>query len=137
MFDEASQCPVESALPALVRGRSAVIAGDEKQMPPSHFFRSSFGAEDDGEEEALLATESVLALARVVFPNSLLRWHYRSAHEVLIAFSNAAFYRRELATAPQPEGSDGSALRFVRVEGLWNQQTNLVEAEAVTRPGCW
>ena len=34
----------------------AVIAGDEKQMPPSHFFRSSFGAEDDGEEEALLAT---------------------------------------------------------------------------------
>ena len=35
IYDEASQMPVEFALPTLYRGRVTVVSGDEKQMPPT------------------------------------------------------------------------------------------------------
>ena len=34
IFDEASQCTVESGIPAVYRGKQVIIAGDEKQLPP-------------------------------------------------------------------------------------------------------
>ncbi|TGV14281.1 DNA helicase, partial [Mesorhizobium sp. M00.F.Ca.ET.186.01.1.1] len=34
IFDEASQCPVENAIPSIYRGKQIVVAGDEKQLPP-------------------------------------------------------------------------------------------------------
>src|SRR5690606_14199973 len=103
IFDEASQCPVESALPALVRGRRVIVAGDDQQMPPAHFFRAAHDTEDD--DSTLLATRSILALARVAYRNTTLRWHYRSRREELIAFSNRAFYGGRLATARSAEGT--------------------------------
>jgi len=136
IFDEASQCPVESAVPALVRGARALIAGDDQQMPPSHFFQA--GSDDDDalepEESALLAAQSILGLARVALRTTTLSWHYRCRHEELIAFSNAAFYGRRLATAPNAErrmrlGSEG--LHWEAVRGRWKDQTNAVEAEHV------
>lgn len=39
IFDEASQIPPEEAVGAIVRGRQVVVAGDEKQLPPTSFFR--------------------------------------------------------------------------------------------------
>jgi superfamily I DNA and/or RNA helicase len=39
VFDEASQCTVESGLPVLLRAKRVVVAGDEKQMPPTSFFQ--------------------------------------------------------------------------------------------------
>jgi len=134
IFDEASQCPVESAVPALVRARRAVIAGDDQQMPPTHFFRAGGGDSGEDEETELLASQSILALARIAFPGMTLRWHYRCRHEPLIAFSNAAFYARRLATVPNAEERALGAwegLRFERVPGLWQDQTNPVEAEVV------
>jgi hypothetical protein len=137
VLDEASQCPVEAALPTLARARRALIAGDDQQMPPAHFFRASAAdaddERDDADELALLATDSVLALARVAFPGTVLRWHYRSRHEALIAFSNAAFYGHRLITAPRAEGASGiDGLRWIRVPGLWQDQTNAVEAAKVS-----
>lgn len=136
IFDEASQCPVESAVPALVRTTRAVIAGDDQQMPPTHFFRAAqeedFDAGDD--EAALLASQSILDLARIALPNTTLRWHYRCRHESLIAFSNAAFYGRKLATAPNAERRERASwegLRLERVDGRWVDQQNPVEAELV------
>lgn len=136
IFDEASQCPVESAVPALVRTDRAVIAGDDQQMPPTHFFRAAqeedFDAGDD--EAALLASQSILDLARIALPNTTLRWHYRCRHESLIAFSNAAFYGRKLATAPNAERrarASWEGLRLERVDGRWVEQQNPVEAELV------
>lgn len=38
IFDEASQCRLEEALPVLLRGHRVVIAGDQKQLPPHALF---------------------------------------------------------------------------------------------------
>ena len=38
IFDEASQIPIENALPTLYRAKRTVISGDEKQMPPTNVF---------------------------------------------------------------------------------------------------
>ena len=38
MFDEASQLRLEDNLPAILKGKQIVIAGDEHQMPPSNYF---------------------------------------------------------------------------------------------------
>ncbi len=132
IFDEASQCPVESALPALVRSDKAVIAGDDQQMPPSRFFRAAFDSED--EDSTLLATRSILQLARATFTNTTLRWHYRSRHEELIAFSNRAFYGGRLITAPMAEEiqtPDVEGLHLAKVDGLWVDQQNEIEARKV------
>ncbi|HRE91612.1 MAG TPA: AAA domain-containing protein, partial [Myxococcota bacterium] len=135
IFDEASQCPVEAAIPALVRGRVAMIAGDDQQMPPSHFFAASLDdGDDEGEEGALLAAQSILNLARVALPTTTLSWHYRCRHEELIAFSNTAFYGKKLATAPNAEGRERlrcEGLRCVAVDGRWKDQTNSAEADRV------
>lgn len=53
IYDEASQMPVEFALPTLYRGRVTVVSGDEKQMPPTAFFSSRVESDEaelfDGE----------------------------------------------------------------------------------------
>ena len=46
VFDEASQIPVEHALPALYRGSLAVVSGDEKQLPPTSFFSSKVESDE-------------------------------------------------------------------------------------------
>ena len=55
MFDEASQLKLEDNLPALLKGKQIVIAGDEHQMPPSNYFSKIFDGdiedEDDFEDE--------------------------------------------------------------------------------------
>jgi len=134
IFDEASQCPVECGVPVLVRGRRAVVAGDEKQMPPSHFFQAVDDDPDDDDEATLLASHSLLALSRVALGSTTLRWHYRSRHEGLIAFSNHAFYGARLITAPSAAGAqagDFTGLNWQRVaDGRWREQTNQAEAAA-------
>ena len=136
IFDEASQCPVESAVGALARARRAVIAGDDQQMPPSHFFRAAPDEDlEAGEaEELLLGSRSLLEVARSALPGVTLRWHYRSRHEELIAFSNAAFYGGRLYTAPGARvGGRASweGVHFERIGGRWIEQTNRAEARRV------
>ena len=38
IFDEASQIPVEEAVPALYRAPQVIVVGDEMQLPPTNFF---------------------------------------------------------------------------------------------------
>ncbi|KJK24749.1 DNA helicase [Burkholderiaceae bacterium 16] len=108
IFDEASQIPTEEAVPALSRARQVVVVGDEMQLPPTSFFSAS-GAEGDdeivveeeGERIAInLDSDSLLNQAARNLPATLLAWHYRSRHESLISFSNAAFYDGRLVTIP-------------------------------------
>ena len=108
VFDEASQIPVEEAVPALYRAPQTIIVGDEMQLPPTSFFASSRDAEDDtvavdedGERVAVvLDADSLLNQGARNLPATLLAWHYRSRHESLIGFSNAAFYAGQLFTIP-------------------------------------
>ena len=134
VMDEASQCPVESALPALVRGKRLVVAGDEKQMPPSHFFATrDYDELEEDEDSALLSAQSILDVSRIAYRGTMLRFHYRSRFEELITFSNHAFYEGRLVTAPPAEITKEAheGMQFERVDGLWSQQTNRVEADRV------
>ncbi len=61
IFDEASQMPVEYALPTLFRSKIVVVSGDEKQMPPTSFFSSKVESDEaaifEGEEPEDVASE--------------------------------------------------------------------------------
>ncbi|WP_455924657.1 AAA domain-containing protein [Pseudomonas putida] len=108
IFDEASQIPSEEAVPALSRAQQVIVVGDEMQLPPSNFFSSSGDQDEqeliaieDGEHVAInLDADSLLSQAARNLPATLLAWHYRSRHESLISFSNAAFYEGRLITIP-------------------------------------
>ena len=59
IFDEASQMPVEYALPSLYRAKRFVVAGDEKQLPPTDFFKATFDEDEEDEDiEEKRQTES-------------------------------------------------------------------------------
>ncbi len=139
IFDEASQCTVESGLPVLLRARRVLVVGDEKQMPPSSFFTSSATGDTDDEAPAaksareLLEAESLLSLARTRLERVGLEWHYRCRHEELIAFSNHAMYEGQLRTIPST-GSPAAppSMRWVAVpDGGYDAGRNLPEARAV------
>ena len=106
IFDEASQIPIEEAVPALYRARQAIVVGDRMQLPPTQFFVSrrddeELVGEEEGERiEVSLDGDSFLTQADARLPSTMLSWHYRSRSESLIAFSNNAFYAGELATVP-------------------------------------
>ena len=111
IFDEASQVSPGDAINCIYRGSALILAGDQKQLPPTNFFTSALVDEgDEWSEDADDVTdfESVLDLAKAagVYRNLTLRWHYRSRHEALIAFSNASFYEGRLVTFPSVH-SDG------------------------------
>lgn len=133
IFDEASQLPIERALPVLYRARRVVIAGDEQQMPPSHFWESADDddeIDDEGEpiEDARTA-ESLLEQAKKVYGFRYLGWHYRSSHGELIDFSNQAFYDGTLHITPTPMRRSAVApIRFHRVDGILEKRVNQVEA---------
>lgn len=138
VVDEASQATVEKGFPALIRGHRAVVAGDEHQMPPSSFFAlrttddEELGTADTVEADALTA-ESLLVLARERCPHASLRWHYRCAHEELIAFSNHAMYGGDLLTIPSTALPDTPpALRWESVpDGAYDKGANPIEAARV------
>ena len=48
IFDEASQIPLENAVPAIHRASQVIVVGDRQQLPPTNFFAASL--EDDSEE---------------------------------------------------------------------------------------
>ncbi len=107
IFDEASQIPVEEAVPAAYRAQQVIVVGDEMQLPPTSFFSTSsddeeeITLEDGGEKiSVLMDADSFLAQSSRNLPSTLLAWHYRSRYEALISFSNAAFYGGELYTIP-------------------------------------
>jgi len=140
IFDEASQCTVESGLPVLLRAQRAVIAGDERQMPPTSFFAAKSTDESDtGEDDEatgareLFEAESLLTLARSRVPRSGLSWHYRCAHEELIAFSNYAMYDGSLLTIPSTASRTAPpAIRTVMVsDGKNDASRNEPEARVV------
>ncbi|MFC6998501.1 AAA domain-containing protein [Rufibacter roseus] len=131
IFDEASQCFAEVGIPAMMRGKQAVIAGDEQQLGPSDLYRVRFGTEEEETEELLV--ESLLQLSALHLPQTLLSEHYRSQYPELIQFSNRNFYRDKLQLIPRREAMNAAepALQYIKVDGLWENQTNRVEAERV------
>jgi very-short-patch-repair endonuclease len=139
VFDEASQMPPEDAVGSIVRGNQLVVVGDPKQLPPTNFFalmtgQSSQVATDEDGLPIVEDSESILEqMMGAGIPTSRLKWHYRSAHESLIAFSNAAWYDNELRTFPCVDSAACEGLRFVHVaDGVYEGQgKNTIEARRV------
>ncbi|MBS0198092.1 MAG: hypothetical protein JSR77_15165 [Planctomycetes bacterium] len=156
IFDEASQCPIEQALPVVCRGKTVIVAGDEKQLPPTGFFSpDSTGTEDDDEDESpaselavdaaqakvitrhVTEAEDLLAAAVASLPHDYLSVHYRSENPALIEFSNRAFYNGLLESPPAtvPIGVSASPISFIRVGGVYERgagkRVNREEAKRV------
>lgn len=129
IFDEASQCFPEQALPAMYRGRQVVVAGDEQQLRPHHWYTIRW-TDDDAEEEDQ-EVESFLDLALRHFPHTVLQGHYRSQSPQLIAFSNLHFYKNQLMMLPSARLQNNPAIQVRKVAGIWQQNTNPIEAQAV------
>jgi hypothetical protein len=141
IFDEASQCRLEEALPVLLRAKRVVIAGDPKQLPPTRFFEQSLTESDDiGAETAdqvfvqqqSEAEDLLSAALNLNVQEAFLDVHYRSRNEALIGFSNEAFYSSRLQPIPgHPRNKAFQApIRLIRVNGSYNDRTNDAEAQA-------
>ena len=83
--------------------------------------------------------ESILGLLRTAAcPSRMLRWHYRSRHESLIAVSNQEFYENKLLVFPSPDsGKEGVGLQYHHlpdtVYDRGRSSTNRQEAQAVAK----
>ena len=137
IFDEASQIVPADAIGAIIRGSQLVVAGDDKQLPPTRFFQADLSS-DDEEDDADEPLESILdeCLAIPDFHRTTLRWHYRSKHEELIDFSNKSFYDSKLITFPSPDPKDAiKAVKFHYVrEAVYDRgktRTNIKEAKEI------
>ncbi|KGN37504.1 DUF3320 domain-containing protein [Knoellia subterranea] len=138
IFDEASQVTPGDAVNCVYRGRALITAGDDKQLPPTSFFDRM--TDDEAEIDTDVTDfQSILELSKAsgAFRNLGLRWHYRSRHESLIAFSNQNFYEGKLVTFPgsHSEGPDVGVELF-HVHGEYRRGTsrdNPMEAEHVAR----
>lgn len=143
VIDEASQIAPEDALGAVARARQIVVVGDDKQLPPTNFFRLAMNDDDDEiEDEALNPArtrdfESILTLGRSRgMPERMLQWHYRSKHPSLIAVSNHVCYGGSLLLPPSPlQDNDRLGLSLVQSPpGHYDRGgtgRNQVEAELV------
>jgi very-short-patch-repair endonuclease len=155
IFDEGSQILPGDAINCVYRGSSLILAGDQKQLSPTSWMFGGTGT-DDGEDwsedaDDTAEFQSVLELAKGagVFRNLSLRWHRRSRHEALIAFSNFSFYDGKIITFPGAggDGPDVGVELFHVEDGVYRRGTsrdNPVEAAKVaervihhyaTRPG--
>ena len=138
VFDEASQVRPADALGAILRGRQAVVVGDSRQLPPTDFFGSVVQADEDA-DGGTADVESVLGLfAAQQAPSRMLRWHYRSRHESLIAVSNHRFYEDRLVIFPSPDRArDQLGLAFRHLPHTaydrGKTRTNPGEAKAVAQ----
>ncbi len=136
VIDEASQVRPEDAVGAIARCKQIVVVGDPKQLPPTNFFRESNSVTDDEETESAADEQSILDQALAIMrPARRLKWHYRSRHSSLIAFSNKEFYDSQLIVFPSPydEHNDfGVSYEYVP-KGVLQNRINVPEAQAVAR----
>jgi hypothetical protein len=149
VFDEASQIRVAAAIPAMGRAKSTIVVGDSQQMPPSKKIgKREISAEDaaDLDDESYSQDlESILTeCSESNLPSLMLKCHFRSQHEGLIAFSNRNFYDGSLVTFPAPNTDqttpihwfdvpEGQFIRKGEGKGTNPQEASAVVAEIVRR----
>src|SRR5260221_3571772 len=124
----------EDALGSIARSKQCFVVGDTNQLPPTSFFeRLGIEVEQANDDAVIHESESILEAAAGLYqPQRMLKWHYRSQHESLIAFSNAEFYDNSLVVFPSPYGSSPEyGVRFHKVDGVFSGGKNEREAKIV------
>jgi very-short-patch-repair endonuclease len=151
IFDEASQVVPADAIGSMIRAHQVVVAGDDRQLPPTSFFHQvdpGDPGDDDDPDEGLVSLhagfESVLDALRPLLPTCPLTWHYRSRDERLVAFSNERIYGGALTTFPGVArddvlrhvvvGQDGSGGYGDGVAAEVDEVVRLILEHARTRP---
>lgn len=134
IMDEASQIKPQDALGTIARGKQLIVVGDPKQLPPTSFFDKTVESDDD-DTTAIEQSESILDVSLPMFNARRLRWHYRSRHESLIAFSNQAFYESNLIVFPSPSSkSEEFGIKFTHIKtGRFVNQHNIEEAKVIAQ----
>jgi very-short-patch-repair endonuclease len=146
VIDEASQVAPEDALGVVARANQIVVVGDDKQLPPTNFFKM-VNAGDEYEEDSEQTIqpdrptdfESILTLARTRgISERMLAWHYRSKHPSLIALSNEECYAGRLLMPPSPfvQTSDFGLSQVQTPRGHYDRggtRCDLVQAEEVAK----
>ena len=143
IFDEASQVLPSDALNCVYRGKQLIVAGDQKQLPPTDFFSAGVDDSEDGDDNESADFQSVLDLAKgagglTALP---LNWHYRSRHEDLITYSNHGFYDGALMTFPGAvfEAPD-LGVSLMPVQGVYRRgssRDNPIEAAKIVDRLIW
>ncbi|MBL7259197.1 DUF4011 domain-containing protein [Paractinoplanes lichenicola] len=133
VFDEASQIAPADAINCLYRASAVIVAGDDRQLPPTSFFTRT---DTDADGSDVNDFQSILELAKGCgkFPVRGLGWHYRSRHEALIAFANNQFYEGRLRTFPGANADPETGVELIPARGVYRRGTkrdNPVEAEMV------
>lgn len=156
IFDEASQCPIEQAIPIVYRAKRMIVSGDEKQLPPTTFFKPNFAIDEDEQKEenledempsseltkynvqeiteVLLNVEDLLKASKNILRDKYLNSHYRSKHPALINFSNHAFYNGRLEVPIRGISWDYNSVPpivYYNIRGIYKDNTNQDEAEEV------
>ena len=134
IFDEASQMETADSIGVIARGKTIVVVGDPKQLPPTRFFttQTATGEEIEESEDADSILEDCITLG---LPSHYLTRHYRSRHESLISFSNNNFYDNKLLTFPSVNDAQ-KKVRLIDPCGIYDvgkTRTNKIEAEAVVK----
>lgn len=145
IIDEASQCDIASALPAIQRAKRVVIAGDAKQLRHVSFlsrnsmekFARDLRISAEHQEKYNYRNVSLMNLAientHEASQVALLNEHFRSVKPI-IEFSNAAFYqKRLLLMRDRPwEAVSEKSLVFRSCDGIRGDDgVNEEEVEAV------
>ena len=131
IFDEASQIPPAQAVSAISRATQVVVAGDERQLPPTSFFTAAIDEDapvDPTDDSLTEGFESILDVLAAALPVRRLTWHYRSLDERLVSFANAQMYDGALVTFPGT--SDEAVVRLEVVDGSAPVQPGLEAIES-------
>jgi len=144
IIDEATQCNISSVLPALQRGKRALVVGDSKQLKhvsflsyqKEHEIFINSGLSGKEYESYSYRRNSILDLVSDVINTQdavvMLDEHYRSKPD-LIAFSNKKFYDGRLKIMRHlPDSHVISNIEVTKIEGKRDKKgVNKMEAGAV------
>lgn len=142
IIDEATQCNIANAIPALARGKRALIAGDQKQLKHYSFLSRAKQTEFKRKFEVLncdaaldYRESSILDLALSTISSqkhvAFLDEHYRSQPEI-INFSNKHFYDDRLKIMQHRPCSTNGHINVINVDGIRdNLGVNHIEASAL------
>ena len=127
IVDEGSRLTPAESIPAVYRGGSLIVFGDDRQLPPTSYY--------DRPEETPADSTSLLEPARRAFVTLGLTTHYRSRDESLIAFADHAYYQGRLSVFPRADTAEPDfGVELFPVDGVYRRETtkdNPVEAAAV------